>query len=261
MLQIGAVARALASAGRFMKALGELLEELVFPSRAACALCSTELGVDFPHNLCPACSDGLAFVGAQGCRCCGRLVGNHALQGLCPHCLTEAVAIDGGASVYIYNDSAQALVHGLKYHEKPWLAPSMAEQMAAVAKALCERHGVEAFVPVPIHGDRLKERGYNQAELLALQLSQSAGAPPMRPILVRLRATAAQNQLDRKARRKNVEGAFAVSPEALGLQLPGCVALVDDVLTTGSTLNACAEALKAAGVGTVVILSYASVPA
>lgn len=235
------------------------LLDLLFPRHVKCGLCDIALGEDFPWNICPACSEGLAPVGNYGCRGCGRYVGAFALQGLCPHCLGDSRWFSGGVSCYCYIDSAQSFVHGLKYHQKPWLAHSMAGQMHTMVAALCETHDIQALVPVPIHGSRLEERGYNQAHLLAQELSKLSGIPPVSQLLQRTRSTEPQNKLTLSERIKNVKGAFALNTEAPADCFPDRVLLIDDVLTTGNTLNACAWALKEGGIGEVFVATYASV--
>ncbi len=235
--------------------------DLLFPRHVKCALCDIELGEDFPFNLCPGCAEGLLPVGGGGCRVCGRLVGAFAWQKLCPHCQTERVWFQAGCSAFVYGDAAQAVVHGLKYHQKPWLAHSMAAQMAPGIRDLCREQGLTALVPVPVHRERLKERGFNQAELLARELSALPGMPPTVSALERIRATEAQNQLSRQERLRNVAGAFSLKQGPLTKGVPGRVLLIDDVLTTGSTLNACARVLSENGAAFVAAGAYASVSA
>lgn len=235
------------------------LLNLLFPRHVKCALCDIELGEDFKWHICPTCAEGLCAIGTYGCKGCGRFVGAFALKGLCPHCLGDVRWFSGGASYYLYNDSAQRFVHGLKYHQKPWLAHSMAGQMQDMVAALCERHDIHCLAPVPIHTSRLQERGYNQAQLLAEELSTLAGIPETRQLLLRTRATEPQNKLTLPERIKNVEGAFMLKTLSFTEELPERVLLIDDVLTTGNTLNACARALQAGGVKHVIIATYASV--
>lgn len=242
-----------------IKSLPASLFTLLFPRHVKCGLCEIELGEDFKWNICPACAEGLSAIGTYGCKGCGRFVGAFALQGLCPHCLGDARWFTGGASCYSYNDSAQAFVHGLKYHGKPWLAHNMAGQMHAMVLQLCETYGIECLVPVPIHGLRLQERGYNQAQLLAEELSKLPGIPKTLRLLERTRFTEPQNKLTLPERIKNVKGAFVLDSNRVQGTLPKRVLLIDDVLTTGNTLNACAHALLAGGVDQAVVATYASV--
>ncbi len=232
---------------------------LFFPRHVKCGLCDIELGEDFTWNLCPTCVSGLSPIGSYGCKGCGRFVGAFALHGLCPHCLSEVRWFAGGGSLYGYNDSAQSFVHGLKYHQKPWLAHSMAEQMHPMVRALCDTYDIQCLVPVPIHATRLRERGYNQAQLLAEELSKLTGIPEVTPHLVRTRFTEPQNKLTLPERIENVKGAFSLNADCGEGKVPERILLIDDVLTTGNTLNACAHTLRIGGAVQVTVATYASV--
>jgi len=113
------------------------------------------------------------------------------------------------------------------------------------------------ILPVPLHRARLRQRGYNQALELACSLARHTGVPLRHDVLQRVRATSAQTELDAVARRRNVRGAFAVSPHAV---LPDHVVVLDDVMTTGTTLAECARTLKRAGVARVDVWAMARAP-
>lgn len=235
------------------------LLDLLFPRHVKCGLCDIALGEDFPWNLCPECAEGLSPIGEYACKCCGRFVGAFALKGMCSHCLGDAPGFSSGISGFMYNDAAQNVVHGLKYHGKPWLAHSMAGQMAVSVQRICMELEIQCLVPVPIHETRRKERGYNQAQLLACELSKHEGVPVALQILERIRNTEPQNKLSRQERASNVKGAFCVNPSTVPESFPKRILLIDDVLTTGNTLNACAQVLLAEGAELVAVATYASV--
>jgi ComF family protein len=145
-------------------------------------------------------------------------------------------------------------LHALKYAGERRLAGPLGAAVAArwrVAGA-----GGDLLVPVPVHAARRRERGYDQAELIAAAASEALGMP-WRPALVRIRATAAQYQLDRRHRARNVHDAFAVRPGARPVIADRWVVLVDDVITTGATLVGCADALLAAGASAVSAVTVA----
>jgi ComF family protein len=154
-----------------------------------------------------------------------------------------------------FTGPVRASLHRLKYAGEKRLAAPLAGALAARWGAA--GRGGDLLVPVPVHRTRAKQRGYDQAVLLAESLSERLGLP-CRAILERTRATSPQFELGRRARRSNVRGAFALRRPADGAQVQGrWIVLVDDVVTTGSTLVACAEALYTAGAVAVSAMTVA----
>ena len=153
----------------------------------------------------------------------------------------------------MFAGAAREAVHALKYDGLAAIAAVMAEEMAA---SLAEWDPpVSALVPVPLAGRRRRSRGYNQSELLASELSRRCGLPVSGGLVVRRRAAPPQARaVDERARRAAVEGAFAARANA---EAAGPLLLVDDVMTSGATLDACARALVAAGQGPVYALTFA----
>jgi ComF family protein len=191
------------------------------------------------------------------CAGCGGHPG--ATEPLCSACrrelrwLDRAVEIDGLAvfAPLAYEGPARALVHGLKFRGATLAARTMAAQIAAAAPLAVLARG--ALVPVPLHPRRLRRRGFNQAELLAHALGERTG---LRVADCLRRDGSARTQVgrDRADRLVGVHGAIAARPTT---GLPRRAILVDDVVTTGATLLACAAALRSAGVGEVAAVAYA----
>jgi ComF family protein len=148
------------------------------------------------------------------------------------------------------------MVHLMKYKGKRSIGLRLGSMLAAALRRDPRFGHVDLLVPVPLHRVRLKERGYNQSELLAQALGEMLDKPMRTDLLARTRYTSDQTKLDVYQRRANVAGAFRVKDER---QIAGRdVALVDDVLTTGATLEACGETLFAAGARSVSVLTVAS---
>jgi ComF family protein len=162
-----------------------------------------------------------------------------------------------GFSLGPYEGPLRVAVHELKYRGRRRVAGRLAEAMAreAGARGLFDVDAV--LVPVPLHPRRKRERGFNQAELLAAELGRRLGVPVAASALVRRACTPAQTGLSAAERRKNVAGAFAVRRRAQ--VVARVVVLVDDVVTTGATARACARALREAGAKDVRLLSAARV--
>jgi ComF family protein len=152
-------------------------------------------------------------------------------------------ALELAVAAFAYEGTLRKAVAGLKYGSAARVARPLAERAAGRFGDVATMAGSAVLVPVPIHPQRLRERGYNQAALLATGLARIACLPTADPLL-RLRATTRQHRLDRAARLRNLRDAFAVKPDA---RAPPVVILVDDILTTSATLEACAAVLRDAG--------------
>jgi ComF family protein len=152
-------------------------------------------------------------------------------------------ALELAVAAFAHEGTLRRALAGLKYGSAARVAVPLAERAAPRFGDLAAVAGAAVLVPVPIHPHRLRERGYNQASLLASGLSRASGLPTA-DLLVRRRATTRQHRLDRAARLRNLRDAFAVRPDA---RAPPVVILVDDILTTAATLEACAAVLSVAG--------------
>lgn len=227
-----------------LRDLGQLLADLLFPPRCAgcrqpghllCSTCEAAIA-RFPPPCCPRCDLPLAAP-APRCAPChrGQLADLDGMRVLGPHVapLREAV-------------------HALKYGGRRALGEVLGNRLAAHWQA---RPGgpLDGLIPVPLHAERQRDRGYNQAEVLAEGMAPRLRLPVRAALLCRRRATPQQVGLDRQARLQNVAGAFVATPGVAG----GRWLLVDDVCTTGATLDACAAALRAAGAESVWAITLA----
>lgn len=176
----------------------------------------------------------------------------HSPSHVCGPCRLRPPAFTEARSLFVYAPPLRDALHLLKYRGKVALARPLGDLMA---EGFEPPAGLEAIVPVPLHPARLRDREFNQSLLLADRLSRRLG-PPVAPMgLVRLHATAPQTELSRSARLKNLRRAFAVpNPDRLAGKK---VLLVDDVFTTGTTVNECAKALRRAGTGDVFVVTLA----
>jgi ComF family protein len=231
-----------------LSAAWERTLDLVFPRR--CVGCGA-----FGAFLCPECLAATPRAQPPRCPGCwmpqaGRPAGNAEL---CERCRVGRPAFTAARCPFVYAGAAREAVHALKYDGLSAIAGTMAE---AMARSLTEwRPPVTALAPVPLAARRRRSRGYNQSELLARELSRLCGLPVSGGLLVRRKATTPQAlAADEAARRANVEGVFAAGPKA---GPAGALLLVDDVMTSGATLDACARALVAAGHGPVYALTFA----
>lgn len=228
--------------GRIVTA-GRALLDLIYPPR--CPGCG-RMGVLF----CDACQAKIEPLHVVACLRCGRPISGGAV---CFDCRRPPSPLDDVAATAVFGDPLRPAIHALKYENVRDLARPLGARMAAFWPAAWrpgEPGAPDLIIPVPLHGSRVRERGYNQSALLTRVLGPAAGIPIHEKTLTRRRATRPQVGLDAAGRRENVAGAFAVRSNVEGRR----IVLVDDVCTTGATLEACAAALKAAGA--VVVWGY-----
>jgi ComF family protein len=219
-----------------------VLLDLLYPLR--CAGCG-QVGKLF----CDTCHSAISFVIPPVCPLCGR---PQEQARLCLPCTDEPLSIDGIRSVARFEGTLRRAIHQFKYSYTRDMAVPLAEMLVTFCRRT--RLPADVILPVPLHVRRLKERGYNQAGLLAQRLGDALGMPVLYDALYRIRHTVSQTRLDAQERRRNVEGAFACVGS--GVQ-DRRVLLIDDVCTTGATLEACSVALKAGGARSVWALTLA----
>lgn len=176
---------------------------------------------------------------------------------LCGACIETRPSFSAARAVFRFDDHSKTLVHQLKFQDELYLAKTFATWMARAGAELIDRSDIIA--PVPLHRKRLIARRYNQAAQLAHALSRASGLPCMLDALVKIKHTMAQSGLNRREREMNVRRAFAANPKHADALRGRSLLLVDDVMTTGATAEACVKALLQAGAGTVNVLTLARV--
>ena len=176
---------------------------------------------------------------------------------LSPEAIADPPAFDRARAVALHEGDARGFVHRLKYSDRLDLARPMGRLMAAAGREILAE--ADLLVPVPLHWTRLFWRRFNQAQALAEEVARHAAVPVETQMLKRRKRTPPQVGLSRARRQANLQGAFVV-PEAAGLRIAGArLVLIDDVHTTGATLNACARVLRRAGAANVDVLTFTKV--
>jgi ComF family protein len=237
--------------------VSDALVSVFFP--AGCRVCDRVLT---SASRVPICEECLAsFVPALGiaCEICGRpLPGWMRKPGqplLCPACMDKTYAFDRARSFAAYDGALVEAILLLKFEQIAPLGTWFAERLAEVVRGEGDAMAADVVVPVPLHRERERERGYNQAALLSRPLAKRLRLPHKAVLLMRTRARPDKRILTLEERWESVRGAFATRP---GSQVDNLrVLLVDDVLTTGATLDACARALRKAGAKSVLGLTVA----
>jgi ComF family protein len=210
--------------------------DILFPVH--CASCQRS-----GHVLCPACIAQIQPLPSPFCQLCGTPLSTY---GSCKNCQYHPPKLSGQRAVGLYQEPMRGCIHRLKYDGNTRLAVPLGLLLAQTYT----HYGMHAdmLIPVPLHSERQQQRGYNHAFLLAEVCSAQLGVPMNNDILVRHRATVAQVDLHPRERHQNVAGAFACnSASASGALYGRSIVIIDDVSTTGATLEACAVPLFAAG--------------
>jgi competence protein ComFC len=223
------------------------LASVVFP--APCRICDRALTNASRIPICDKCLSSFEQVAAPMCSCCGRPfaseVAAESIQPLCRLCRLNYYGFDGARSFAIYDDPLFEAIALLKYENVSRLGDWFAVRLAEVALRQAKDWRADVVVPVPLHAERRRERGYNQAELIARPLSRRLGLKLDSGALTRVKPRPPQLVLSRTERWQVVRGAYAARERANVANLR--ILLIDDVMTTGATLDACARALKRAG--------------
>jgi ComF family protein len=239
------------------RAFARVLDAVLPPRCLKCGLVvATQTG---SHGaLCPSCWQGLSFLGAPCCACCGQPFDFEMGPGaLCGACTQAPPALDRARAVMRYDEASRDLVLAFKHADRTSLTPAFAAWLKRAGEELLAE--ADVIVPVPLHWSRLFTRRYNQAALLALALGDLTGKEVMPDLLVRRRATRKQGHLGRLARQRNVAGAFALHPGRASALAGKRVLLIDDVITTGATVSNCARVLRQGGAAAIDVLALARV--
>ena len=223
-------------------------EDLLFPPR--CPVCDEPVR---PRDglICSSCGKKLIPVGEQVCFRCGKplLTGEE----FCGDCRGKRFWYKRGRALYTY-ESAAASIHRFKYGGRREYARFFGREMAKDAEGFLRRVKPDGLVPVPLAAGRMRKRGYNQAALLAEEIGRYAGVPVYSRLVKRVEDTRPQKELNPEERQNNLKKAFIIAQNDVKLST---VIIVDDIYTTGSTVNAVAKALRQGGAAEVYYMALA----
>ena len=247
---------ALTAFGTRAAGVARLAFEFLLPR--ACAVCASLMDEHETGIVCGRCWNRLELLPAPRCERCG----HPNLRSSCSWCRLLPPYIRAARSVcWMHRGTGADIVHALKYAGWHTIGTAIAERMARLPWPIDVVEERSMVVPVPLNASRLRERGYNQAAVIADALASHWGIPARADLLVRHRATATQTKLTPEQRLANVSSAFRVADGAASALRNAHVVVVDDVITTAATLNACAAALFAGGARILSYVTFGRAPA
>ncbi len=225
---------------------------VIYPPRCLSCPEPTEQGA----HLCADCWADTAFISGTVCHCCGApLSGEGGGDDIkCDGCITHPPAWNNGRAAVLYTGGGRRVTLALKHGDRLDMARPLAEWMARSGASLLET--ADVITPVPLHWRRLFKRRFNQSAELARHLADISGKPYIPDLLIRKKPTPTQDGLTRAERHENQRGVFVINPRHA---TPKNILIIDDVMTTGATISACAEVLRAAGANQIDALVLARV--
>jgi competence protein ComFC len=232
--------------------LGDFLDFIYPPF---CGICGHRLRGE-EKNICQNCWRSLTTIEEPFCQRCGLPL--DSAGPVCSICQTRQHLFSFARALGPFDKHYQRIIHLFKYRHRRSLAEPLAEVLASMVRRDRRFAAMEAIVPIPLHPAKARARGYNQSELMAARLARKTGLKLENDLLLRVKNTSSQSGLGLVERNRNVRDAFRVKdPQAISAKR---LILLDDVLTTGATADACTEALLRAGVEEVCVLTVARTP-
>ncbi len=229
--------------------------DILYPGR--CPGCDGLLSRD-DEMFCAGCAGVFKCIGQPACYKCGKKLNNENAV-VCNDCIKKDHSYERGFALWEYNDRLRNSIAFFKYHGRAEYAKVYAVMLKRRFSKEIEALDIEAFVPVPIHENRLKNRGYNQAGLIARELGKLTGIRVLDNFVIRVKNTVPLKELSDKDRAKMLKDAFAVNKtSAEGTVIPENIMMIDDIYTTGSTMDNISRLLKSAGVKNVYFLVLAA---
>ncbi len=242
--------------GKILSGIGESLAELVFPSEIYCIACGRPIDPGGLYSLCEECIMQIRWANGKVCELCGKPLEDWYPDTVCSECKGSDRFFSGGVTCFAYRPTTGKIIKRLKYGGESYIGRIIGEILSDSirARGLCP----DIIVPVPMYYRKERRRGYNQAELIAVSAAGNLGVLCSADVLKRVRATRPMSRLNRKERRKNLDGAFSVTEKGKNMIRNRRVMLVDDVFTTGTTMDCCAEILLKSGAVCVFCASAAA---
>lgn len=218
---------------------------ILYPN--TCCFC----GKVYKEHICPECAKTITYVEEPVCKKCGKPI-RYEEEEYCDDCKKQTAYYEQGRSVWVHRGPVRWSIYQFKYRNQRHYGKFYAKEMVRIYGEQIKRWGIELIVPVPLHPTRKRKRGYNQAEILALLLGKRMAIPVAIGAVVRCKKTNPQKALNQKERRLNMKDAFNVKNLPEGVKN---ILVIDDIYTTGNTVNEMAKILRNKGVKKVFFLT------
>lgn len=232
-----------------MEKIFNYVKDLLYPKDLTCCICGDELERE---DICYTCLGSIQFNIGTLCQICGRMMPRSQHYPICDICKCLERHLDSGTSVVVYDDYVKGLLYDFKYHNKRYIAEVIATLMLEQVIRLDLEWSFDFIVAVPLHKRKLSQRGYNQAQLIAGKLSVLTHLP-VKNGLIRRKQTPPLKEIPLFERTSILDGAFEMTQA-----LSGNILLIDDIITSGNTMNECARTLKNHGADRVYGLVFAA---
>ena len=232
-----------------MNILGTLTD-ILYPRR--CPVCDAIIPVK-EEKICPACRNKLIVIREPICKKCGKILENEEEE-YCSDCRKRNLYYNEGRAVFLYDDNMRRSIYQFKYNNKREYAGFYANEILKVLAKDIKRWRGEALIPIPIHKKKRKARGFNQAEVLAGELAGDLQISVRNDIIIREKNTSAQKLLTLQERQNNLKNAFKIVNNDVKLN---SIILIDDIYTTGCTINEAAKLLKKTGISNIYFICIA----
>lgn len=221
---------------------------ILYPQK--CPICNKIMGTG-QCICCDTCEKELPFIGETRCLQCGKPVDDEETQ-YCMDCIKKEHIYCQGIALWYYDYRIRQAVYRFKYKNRREYVSYFGKEIVRRYAKQIKVWNAQALIPVPLHKSRYRQRGFNQAQLLAEEISRFIHVPVYTSLVVRSKATKPQKELNEKERQKNLKNAFKINENSVKLKR---VVLVDDIYTTGSTVDTIAQLLHGAGIEQVYVIS------
>lgn len=238
-----------------MKIIEKFLD-LVYPPNIYCLMCGSVIDKTRRYSLCDNCIEKFMWVRDRTCEKCGKILEENYTKSLCPDCLEREHYFDKGYTCAKYGLYERSLIVDFKKGDKSYIGRILGEIL--YDRIVIENLPVDVIISVPVHKKKLKQRGYNQAEIMAYELARRMDICYRGDFLLRKKKTVPMKRLGAMDRMINLSGAFEVNPDVADEIQGKNILIVDDIYTTGATVDQCSKILKENHAKKVYVLTFAA---